>query len=242
MYKPHQYIKDPKSKSDLLWRYFDFVKFMFILKRKQLFFPSVAMLHDDDPFEGSLPAADYKIWNDRLNSLGEKDVNHAQNYQRKEFCISCWHYNDKESLPMWKLYSQMGNGIAIQTTFQDFKESFKYIDDIITAGAVTYIDYEKESFFKGKKYNVEGIIPFFHKRSIYEYEHEYRAIIRDVPSPLELFGSGRNVPIILESLIKKVIVGPLTPEWIFSLVKNEMAKELPSVPIEHSTLYTKPLV
>jgi len=145
---------------------------------------------------------------------------------------------------MWKLYSQLGNGIAIQTTIPDFKRSFDQVLYDVFIGEVRYIDYKTESFFDGTDYTVEGsmgLAPFIHKRSIYRYEHEYRAIARDQPGH-ELFGLGLDVPVNHDLLIKKIIVAPLTPNWIYELVKSEVQKELSNITVEHSIYDEKPLV
>lgn len=35
---------------------------------------------------------------------------------KKRFAISCWHINDYENEALWKIYTNQGQGIAIETT------------------------------------------------------------------------------------------------------------------------------
>jgi hypothetical protein len=136
----------------------------------------------------------------------------------------------------------MGNGIVLQTTLADFKESF-YDESIdVSAGEVRYIDYQKEYFFTGVENPypaLNGFTPFIHKRTIYLFEHEYRAIVSCLPTS-EYYGKGILVPVKLELLIKKIIVAPLTPEWIYKLVKSELEHHSLNVTVEYSIFDDKP--
>jgi len=242
MWTPHPVFRDPKQSSIFLWRYIDFTKFIHLLKTKSLFFPTAAVLHDLDLFEGSLPAKEYDYYL-RTLKLSEDSIKRGQDRFRAEFCVSCWHYNETESIAMWKLYSQLGNGIAIQTTISDFKASFSETTILVNSGEVIYIDYDTEYFYRGSDDaypGLNGFVPFIHKRSIYIHEQEYRAIASSQRES-DYFDKGLSIPVKLELLIKKVIVAPSTPIWIYELVKSELHIVLPNVIVEHSVYDKEPL-
>ncbi len=242
MFTQHLVFTDPDSDSALLWRYTDFVKLVHLLRTKTLFFPSAQMVLSADPFEGSLPKDAYKVYQQRLGH-GEAEIRRMQNSLRSTFCISCWHWNEGESLAMWKLYSQLGNAIAVQTTIASFKASFSETAEAIYAGKVVYIDYEHDSFYQNEPVGypyMNGFVPFIHKRVGFSHEREYRAIL-DNPNRNPSFAAGQHVPVRLDFLIQKVVVAPQTPQWIFDLVAAELKEPLPSVAVERSSFDIHPL-
>ncbi len=106
------------------------------------------------------------------------------------FCNS-WFMKPIESHSMWVEYGdRIPTSIAIQTTAKDLKDSF-YSDDRelhIHIGEVSYIEYQNEYIngyedFGEKDLTDHGTVlelfyaPIMHKRSIYEDEHEVRAVI-----------------------------------------------------------------
>lgn len=98
-----------------LWRYTNLSKFTDLLEKKALYFARADRF--EDPFEGIFP------------TNGSKDPIHhmtKQFYQlnRKWVCINCWHLNEFESAAMWSLYTNKNQGIAIQTTYNRFKNCF----------------------------------------------------------------------------------------------------------------------
>lgn len=242
MYKSHPVFIDPDPKLALLWRYLDFTKFVHILRTETLFFPSAEILHAYDLFEGSLPRIEYQHHKTTLH-LEDESIKSIHAAHRKETCISCWHWNETESLAMWKLYTQIGNGIAIQTTIPSFKESFALTQEHVYAGKVIYIDYDTDVFYRdeGDAYPfINTLVPFIHKRSIYAHEHEYRAIL-DNPTRDLSFVAGRHIRVQLDQLIKTVVLAPSTPQWIFNLVCSELKGVLSDVEVQHSTFDDLPL-
>jgi len=145
---------------------------------------------------------------------------------------------------MWKLYSSLGNGIAIQTTIPNFKNSFFDKSITVYAGQVIYIDYNVDYFYNGQSsphITMNGFTPFIHKRSIYDHEREYRAIV-SVRDNDKFYGKGIPVPVTLELIIQKMVVAPLTPDWTFDLIKSEVHSVLPNVAVEHSIFDEKPWI
>src|SRR5215208_6528995 len=45
-------------------------------------------------------------------------------YVMKAACVNCWHINDFESAAMWNVYSRIGDGIAVQSTYDRLRDGF----------------------------------------------------------------------------------------------------------------------
>jgi hypothetical protein len=242
MFTQHVVFTDPDSPSALLWRYMDFPKFVHLLRTSTLFFPSARMLQSTDPFEGSLPQRTFEHYK-RLLGYDDAEMRRIQDSYRDTYCVSCWHWNEGESLAMWKLYSQIGNGIAVQTTIESFKHSFGDTKEAVFAGKVIYIDYDSEDFYEDEPNPypfVNGFVPFIHKRAGYSHEREYRAIL-DNPNRDASFALGQPVHVRIDSLIHKVVVAPSTPQWIADLVAGELMDILPTVMVGRSSFDKGPM-
>ena len=142
---------------------------------------------------------------------------------RRSILINCWHQSTYESAAMWRLYSREEDGIAIQTDFNSFKNSFTCSESIYV-GNVNYVDYK--SFFIDESNNFSR---YLHKRKSFEHEHEVRAISARFPNPdsdevsMQLYYDtigGAYYEVDLSLLIKEVIVAPFAPDWFLELVKS----------------------
>jgi hypothetical protein len=228
MYTSHSVFIDPQKPFELLWRYMDWPRFLTLLKTRKLYFVSAKFLQSIDPFEGSLPKPEYTYW---ISTISKDALHDGVNAFREQTYVNCWHYNNTESVAMWKLYAPTGNGIAIQTTISEFKKSFDAFTLPVYAGKVIYIDYEIDRFYKNEELHnsiSNGLVSFIHKRKMYAHEQEYRAVIH------RYFGTSQQprgllVDVDLHALVKRVIVAPQTPIWIkeaVQLVLDELDFEI----------------
>jgi len=241
MYKNHKAFIDPEKPYELLWRYMDWPRFFVLLKTKRLFFSSGEVLHSYDPFEGSLPKRELDIY---LSKMPLDSVQRGQQHLRKEISASCWHYNDTESIAMWKLYAPTGNGIAIQTTIPEFKRAFERTSEDVYAGKVIYINYDTDTFYQDEPEGysfLNGFVAFIHKRQQFEHEREYRAI---VSKPIEAGQSrpGIEIEVDLSLLVKRVVVAPKTLSWMEQAVQSVLDELLPNVRAEKSIDDLTPIV
>jgi hypothetical protein len=222
MYKDHPVYIDPEDSSSRLWRYTDFTKFISLIQRKELYFLSIDKL--GDRFEGTFPRREVGH-HKRSGYWGQ--LSKGFTAIRKNIFVSCWHYNQNESAGMWKLYSQAGKGIAIQTTIPRFKESFKCCESSIYIGKVIYINYDTDTFYTGesKKYKAMNLgVPYIHKRNIFADEREYRAIhISNHHDPL----SQPYFPVDLDVLIESIVVAPESEDWFVDLTEKLLNQFLP---------------
>lgn len=241
MYKSHPIFEDPPNSSNLkLWRFIDYTKFVSLLHKNSLFFCKASILPDS--WEGLYPQKELNYFLDEhmnlsypnpLNRSPENREQNANNWEKsfkeeknKNF-LSCWHYNETESAAMWNLYLKSNEGVAIQTTFEKFKECFNQGKENIYIGTVKYIDYEIDTFSTDKSFAFNFFRAFVHKRKPYSHENEYRAILSNYESSglkkLPNNESGIYVPVDLNILIEKIIVAPDSEEWFIELV-TEMLK------------------
>lgn len=65
-------------------------------------------------------------YDDALNGLNNSLMETIREHNSKHG-VNCWHKSDYESEAMWKLYSVSGQGIAIESTVEQLKDSI--IDD-----------------------------------------------------------------------------------------------------------------
>ena len=96
-----------------IWRYMRATRFEEMLREKRLHFASANQF--DDPFEGAVAVLPYDFLVDpRYSGMepGEKAFAELKRLTK----LSCWHIEDHESVAMWKLYSDLGKGVAITST------------------------------------------------------------------------------------------------------------------------------
>lgn len=238
-----------------LWRYQDFAKFVSLLDSKKLFFTRADSF--DDPFEcarGFNFQKDYIYANEenylrlkvttQLKDAGNSNPSDAEidaalatekeNYlkhqeeKRKNYFVSCWHENERESEGMWKLYTTaLSQGIAVQTTAE--RLCLALGSDSFEIGKVNYTTYDKPL--------ENNQIPVWYKRDSFVHEREVRVVIIDVGSS----DRGKLVPVDLETLIEKVYVSPTAAPWLDALVKNVMRQYGIDKPVLYSQLNDKPV-
>jgi hypothetical protein len=233
-----------------------------MLEEQTLFFTDYKQF--DDPAEGCFPYENIIKQSQVIGQVNkditsEKSIEMAKNHYHKleevirgagDYFINCWHTNDVESLAMWKLYSDMNKGIAIQSTFKNLNECLsksEYADDI-AIGIVKYtpsIDWSHECTVYR---------PFMHKRRSFNHEQEIRAVLfrrhdannvkAESYNPVDILedSKGISIPVNLDTLIDKIYISPKAHRWFEKLVRTLLDKyELAHKEIVHSTIYDKNL-
>ena len=120
------------EESLMLARYIDITKFLSLLKDEQLFFCRLDKL--EDKFEGTLPKISRKKFGDFYRHLSvtgffknpmteekiEKKINEDFEFREKLKalnCVNCWNEFNGESYALWKVYSDLNQGIMIKSSF-----------------------------------------------------------------------------------------------------------------------------
>lgn len=262
MFRESEGIEVPNDPYIKIWRYVDFAKFVLILEEKALFFADYKQF--DDPEEGCFPYENIIKQSQVLGQVNkdiplEKRIEIAEGHYRKleealhgagDYFINCWHMNNVESLAMWKLYSDMNKGIAIQSTFKNLNEclsKYEHADDI-AIGMVNYdpsIDWSHECTVYR---------PFLHKRRSFQHEQELRAVLfrshdankmkLEIDNPADTIKDSKGIPIPvdLDILIDKIYISPKAHIWFEKLVRTLLNKyDLGHKEVIHSTIYDKNL-
>lgn len=273
-YKNHERLETP-SDNVKIWRYIDLPAFLYILQENKLFFRRVDKF--EDPFEATIPVVVKEIYKNYVKSLQEAGltqvneetyINERKVY-RKSFYINAWHMNKEESAAMWKVYSCMNKGIAIQSTVGRLKESLNICTEHdVYLGSIKYIDYKAEELPEinlTKESSLEVLNLLVNaclKRKSFEFENELRAIVWIPPkgNPIDPaapdakeklqnqktiyeFYEGASecleVDININKLIEKVYVSPNAEEWFKNIIEN--VAENSNILVEYSKLSDKPI-
>jgi len=255
MYKEHKEFNTPEDDKKI-WRYMDFSKFVDIIDRKKIFFPTVDRL--GDPFEGSFPKAYIDYFNANLDKIfmqgtwqlinreqAPKSFARARKTARKFVAISCWNMQEEQSAALWKIYG----GIAIQSTIRRLKDSFKDETRDVHIGKVKYIDHYSQplsdslsdDFFPN---------PFLYKGKSFKFEKEARAVIDFPPIVLEngeirprRIKGGYSATIDPDILIEKVYLSPVpkSSKWLKKVIESVLAEYGLKKKVLLSDLNKKPL-
>jgi len=226
MYEEHpSFHFTPSAK---IWRYMDFTKFVSILEGKSLYFPRIDQLGDPYELAMTIPSRNFL-------------QPYAECFKQCVY-VSCWHCNEYESAAMWGLYLKSDEGIAIQSTVDRLVESFSGCHDPIFIGDVHYIDYDKNTDFRGNMFDYAVL-----KRMSYSHEKELRAVhalhemyegrlvLSTTPGP-----DGMSIPVNLDQLIESVYVAPTAQSWLVDLVRKVVERYGLKVSITQSTLAKPP--
>jgi hypothetical protein len=217
------------AKEKIVWRYFDFPKFVSVLERGALYFCRADQL--GDPLEGSfthatevdrdsvLASFPVGVSRERLeDALGGKKT--FLKKLAESMYINCWHLGDHESMAMWRGYGDGPYGVAIRSDFGvlnsalsptacDFKSP-------IVLGKVVYLDYSSSAVRIPNEDNAYA--RFFCKHIAYAHEKEIRAVFMEPVSGSS--PDGHFIGVDIDLLVKQVMVSPLAPVWFDQLVSS----------------------
>jgi hypothetical protein len=175
-----------------------------MLENKNIYFAAATQF--EDPFEGVISIIPYE----------QSNIESSYNNAFKELCrltkISCWHIEKYETDAMWKIYANLGKGIAISTTIEKILLSIKPYtvpkalesEDLIF-GKISYVNLiRNEQYFDMRE-------RFFYKHIVFNWEKEFRLAIS--LRMAEEFGmnipeKGIYVEIDVNKLIDEIYIGP----------------------------------
>lgn len=177
-------------------------------------------------------------YNDAINLIHKRleiDIANINNNTtkkevRKKFGVSCWHINNYENEALWKIYTNQGQGISIESNVEKLKQSLQFHRKI-TFDKVRYEDFNTSTIEK----NHENYLLYI-KRKAFEYENEFRASV--LLDEID-YGKGSYINSDLDILIEKIHISPLMPDYFFDSIKYLCQGELSFLQdrIVHSKLY-----
>ncbi|NLN32839.1 MAG: hypothetical protein GX159_04505 [Flavobacteriaceae bacterium] len=238
----HPAINLPKSNIEL-WRYMDIPSFISLLANEALIFVRADLF--EDKFEGTLP----KVTNENVTNWARTQIkqgklhkgywnlgNIISNEDKKTVYLNCWCKENHQMVHMWKIYSKE-NGIAIQTTYEDLKNSITS-DEIVYPSEINYIDFQKDIVD-----HQNGLSMFSIKRREYKSESEFRLIlsfpriiedqllqyktheeIRPFRNTLYQKTQTIKISVNLSKLIKTVNLSPYAPKWYYEVIRSILDK------------------
>jgi hypothetical protein len=230
MYKPHSELTIPGNDVKI-WRYMSFAKFVWMLQTTSLYFSTRDELLHEDKWEGIYPyrraelaARDAFQLDEPSPSKREKLAAKAMASLREKLAsigINCWHMSDLESAAMWKVYGDMSQSVAVESTVGRLIEAFNRSTRDVWIGQVEYFP---PNAFKPPMHNV--LLTPFSKMAWFEYEEELRAIVQFTKHDDAIRDKGHGVPvdIPLATLIDKVHVSPRADKWFMTTVHHELCK------------------
>ncbi|MDX4026457.1 DUF2971 domain-containing protein [Aliarcobacter skirrowii] len=205
-----------------IWRYMDLAKFISLLSNRALYFSNASKFND--PYEFFLNEQYMKKFKKDDLIDYEDFFNEIKKSFKKNFAVTCWHINEYENEALWKIYTNQGQGIAIETTNSKLKKSLNFDKEI------------KFSKVKYEKMDIKNYIPGVTKRKAFEYEKEYRGIVFLNENE---FGESFYIKTDLDILIEKIHISPLMPKYFSDSIKYLCQGELSFLQdrIVHSKLY-----
>ena len=204
----------------------DFTKFIYIIQKKCLYFPSLLQLLHNDPWEGLPSALNFNSKDSTLLKLHQ----HSYLGTRKSFYVNCWYMGDGESDSQWKIYGSTPSSLAVVTDFETLCDSIIDTKQVY-GGQIQYYDQKKE--LTPEYVLLQAMV----KRHAFQHEKEFRLVIWDHQSiNKEHLSEGLNVYVNIKKLFKKIVIHPLAPAWFIDIVDRTLRDYGFDVPIEQSDL------
>lgn len=218
-------------------KYMDLSKFVSLLQRKSLFFCRLDKL--EDHFEGTTTKTN---WDNRYNFYASQHLNGSKLKKltsreiekaveedklaelkiKSLITICCWNIDNSESAALWKIYSDLNQGIMITSKISSLIEAFNSTEEVIDLSEVKYIDHNKESMPSG---NI--MYPIIHKHKAYSYERELRLIHSvDFTAGLkydwsnEEVEAGKYLKVDINKLVDEIILSPYSPSWFIKMIED----------------------
>jgi len=238
MFKDHPDLSQPNG-STVLWRYVPLAQLLSLLEHRALWFARLDKLKD--PYEGvpTKPQIDdlWKIPAELPVEEREHGRRIAEYYTRilsrgshDLLFVSCWHVNDDESAAMWRVYAHSGEGIAIKSSFERFRDSFDDTKQVVYGGMIEYVDFAS---YRPTTDNLFARATL--KRRSFIHEQEFRGIVMHPTNE-----PGIPVPVDLDRLISEIYVSPTADPWYAPLMQRMCARYGVKVEVRQSELLRHP--
>lgn len=161
---------------------------------------------------------------------------------------------------MWKIYGQVSEAVAIETTMDklkmaylnDFPNSLAYLNEVnyvlkenheqdYFSLALTPINKRPSQVGIGQNYM--HLKFFFYKDKGFEFEHEVRLVALDESFNLKASNTKNGIHVDfrkVKSFIQKVKISPTAPEWFDDVVSDLLNKYDINAKVEHSRFFEQP--
>ena len=190
------------------------MKVLHSTKSRQDYIDYMKSLRDEQKF------VKVTIADEQIEAEAEADIK-MRHEIKPNFCINCWNKFEGESYALWKIYSDINQGIMIKSSFNSIIRAFDKTKETVYCSYIKYINYLTESVPIGNIF-----APFVYKRVAYQYENEIRLIYQVAEfgnvfpwedQPIE---NGIMVDVNLHELIREIVISPYAPKWFFEIVED----------------------
>ncbi len=235
MYEEDSRFVTPDKKLKI-WRYINFDKFKWLILQRALYFCSIEILKQADPYEGSYYGSEF------LSKIDPKQASCVVDQMNRcgpPITVNCWHLAESECMAMWRIYSKDNKGIAIQSTVGRLQESLDNFQDSVYIGQIIYTD---DPVSHPLDYPLDKFMSVMTKRKCYEFEKELRAFVWETGqvTERELDGSVR-VPVNLDAMIEKIYLSPASDDGIKRQIDFQLSYCGLDKPVEKSNILERPL-
>lgn len=254
-------LRRPKNDTKI-WRFMSLSKFLDLLARQSLFLAKLTQLRKDDPFEGSLGAnrLSYlrRVMEDEVFARRELGIPEGQPFPEglreaydpsrtawlndmsaARIYVNCWHISEVESAHLWSIYTNQGEGVAIQTTVGKLAQSIGKNNTETRLAPVRYVDHT--NFEMGPSFEDAA----FYKRLSFAAEKELR-VAHFLPLDKCLAERGEKrvfdpptcvyLPIDCQTMIERVYISPSLGHWFAETVEAVLIRMGLSLPVTRSSL------
>ncbi|SHG02713.1 Protein of unknown function [Mariniphaga anaerophila] len=219
--------------NEYLWRYFDIHRLLNFIQNKQVRFTRMDQFEDTlegIPFETLIKFT--QMSNEPTFSLANFILNHDKNSLplnsklsnriekilqiQSSHYVSCWFYEQRESMAMWNLYSNP-DGVALKISFGKLKELLEpnseeqNIQDYF-CGKVEYQDFRNKNLYPDNGLSKLGKVSL-RKDVSFSHEKEIRFVIKKKDSSDELKLGIDSEPLDLGELDIRIVCHPRMVSW-----------------------------
>lgn len=229
----------PPTTGQILWKYLDLHKFIYLLTEQKLFFTRLDKFND--PFEGvatrilrennhysKIPSKRSDFPSEMSSIVREQLLNEKKLFEfikndeteKAQKCqyVSCWHSSSRESMAMWNLYSNP-DSVALKIAFDDLQTALtpsfkKFISDNGNRVKIigSSVDYLPLNPFDPTLPKQKIKYRALKKDLSFEYEKEYRFLIITIDK-LDRVPVSYTIPIRLADLTMTVVTHPNLELW-----------------------------
>jgi hypothetical protein len=223
--------KQPQPE-DYLWRYMNLKKFLSFLIDQKLHLKRLDQFEDkNDGIFANLLQLKYNL--SKIKKAGKQiDVDQEEFKLRdlqKNLYASCWFVGNRESMAMWKIFSNP-DSVAVRIKYKELKKLFKKKsfdykeNDIksITLGKVSYYDFQNGKGASSSA-NTDSFIAFSKDES-FSNEREFRIIVH---TDTEENSSAPGIDFMIKDFNRlpfEIVFHPKAEDWGVKNLKDVMNK------------------
>ena len=229
LFPDHPLLKKPPPRA-ALWRYMSVPKFLSLLSRRALYFPTLEALGDD--YEGRYSDATLA----RFPNLRDFEP------LNRSLAVNCWSLAPADSPMHWSTFCPGNFGVAVVSSLERLSSAFDphraIIESTLFAARVRYVDFARHQHVKPDS-AVNPLTPAATKRIQFLAEKEVRLILFGDPRlKAELRNNqGAYLSLNLAKAFDAVVCGPGSPSWFQEDIEKLLKRyRLPLVSVKRSNV------